>query len=244
MKFKLNKQFLIRGIIDILGLVLASYLLTDEFVNFSSKPTYSSITMEKLKPKNFPVITVCPVPGFDLEKLLKYGYKSIHQFQMGEIERETKGWSGNCSSLVEDVVQDIALYKSSEDCPVVNARFEGTPDLKQMKSNLTNLVYSIGRCCVTNAPEIANEHILQTIMIFVGTSGNSTPKDFQTYLSSKENFHLFKMDASNTNGIRIYTPKDRGFQRFSIKLQEKYQLEENPYAGCKNYKKRNEYAEV
>ena len=52
------------------------------------------------------------------------------------------------------------------------------------------------------------------------------------------------MDASNTNGIRIYTAEDQGYQRFSIKLQEKYQLEENPNAGCKNYKKRNEYAEV
>ena len=221
MKFKLNKQFLIRGIIDILGLVLASYLLTDEFVNFSSKPTYSSITIEKLKPKNFPVITVCPVPGFDLEKVSKYGYKSIYQFQRGEIEGKTKGWSGNSSSPVGDVVQDIVIYKSSKDCPVVKARFEGKPDFEQLKSNLTNLVYSLGRCCVTNTPKIANEHILQKLMIFVGTSRNSTPKDFQTYISSKENFHVFKMDASNTNGIRIYTAEDQGYQRFSIKLQEK-----------------------
>ena len=108
---------------------------------FKNQPRFVGVIKQNeiQQTKNFPVITVCPVPGFDLEKVSKYGYKSIYQFQRGEIEGKTKGWSGNSSSPVGDVVQDIVIYKSPKDCPVVKARFEGKPDFEQLKSNLTNL---------------------------------------------------------------------------------------------------------
>ena len=84
-------------------------------------------------------------------------------------------------------------------------------------------------------------------MIFFGVNNSTSmfqnKTRFQTYLSSKESFHVLKVDTSTTNGFSIESNTE-GLQRFRIKLQQKIQLEDNPDAQCKNYKKRNEYSQV
>ena len=80
-----TKKVFFQHSINFLGFTLFCFLLNGEISYYMSKPTHSSNTKKRLKPEHFPDLIICPFPGFDLEKLEKYGYMSSFHFMTGNI---------------------------------------------------------------------------------------------------------------------------------------------------------------
>ena len=254
--FKPNKKVVLGHSINILGLILSCVLLFGEFKYYLSRPTYSSNTQEKIKPENFPDFLICPIPAFDLDKLAQYGYSSTYHFRIGQLFQDSDfvTWTGNSSSPVERVIQDISMLKSKEDCPDVMALFEDNIHQAPVDTVLSNYITTYGLCCQPVIPKEAKIFSLDALMIDIKRElinernhdvENSSITGFQTFLSSQENSHNLKMNIISTNGISIkmFSEKD-GFQKFSIKLTKNIKREDDPKASCQNYKRVDGYAQV
>ena len=164
-------KVLIKVIIYILSIICTSYLLLEDVMLFLSKPTYSSNSEEKLQPKNYPNILVCPFPSYDLTQLKKHGYMDAYSYCKGDLQGEgefTRGWCGKSNEAIEDVIDDISVLKSIRDCPKMEAVFtEPVLDWKDWKFEkieyeLTNLLYPHGKCCQAKIPEKAKKsHVVK-----------------------------------------------------------------------------------
>ena len=159
-------------IIYILSIICTSYLLLEDIMLFLSKPTYSSNSEEKLQPKNYPNILVCPFPSYDLSQLKKHGYLDAYSYCKGDLQGEgefTRGWCGKSNKVVEDVIDDISVLKSIKDCPKMEAFFkkEDHIDFTDWKSEtihfeMTKLLNPHGRCCQAKIPRNANKrHVIK-----------------------------------------------------------------------------------
>ena len=62
-----------------------------------SKPTHVSHYRTKMKPRHFPVITICPIPSFKKSELTRHGYANSYQFARGKYMHNTEmmGWLGH-----------------------------------------------------------------------------------------------------------------------------------------------------
>ena len=180
-------KVIIKVIIYILSIICTSYLLLEDIMLFISKPTYSSNSEEKLQPKNYPNILVCPFPSYDLSQLKKHGYLDAYSYCKGDLQGEgefTRGWCGKSNEAIEDVIDDISVLKSIRDCPKLEALFlEPVLDWKDWKFEkieyeLTNLLYPHGKCCQAKIPEKAKKsHVVkESIFLFLKKSFTSKCK--------------------------------------------------------------------
>ena len=50
-----------------------------------------------MKPRHFPVITICPIPSFKKSELTRHGYANSYQFARGKYMHNTEmmGWLGH-----------------------------------------------------------------------------------------------------------------------------------------------------
>ena len=252
MTINISKRFLNLQVINILATIFTIYMLIDDILFFISKPTHTSHSNDQLKSEHFPDIFLCPFPSFDFEQLRKHGYNSDYHYQMGEIHNSTlTGWHGNSSSTPEKVIEDISIIKSEKDCPFFKAKFEksNSEERKWWTSafNLTNTAYPSGRCCKVFFPEeiTRNSRVLKVLTKVHVESSPPNVEGFQMYFSSKETSHIFKLKKFNTHGIYLKMHLDTpGSKYYTVKIDEEYDLEEDPKVQCKNYKTRNGYAEV
>ena len=153
-----------------ISIVCTSYLLYKDIYLFTSKPTFTSDSEQKLKPNNFPNILLCPFPSFLLSELKKHGYSEGYEYCKGNIKGSmSRSWCGNGTKPVEEVVQDIAVLKSSKDCPKMEAFFkkEDHIDFTDWKSEtihfeMTKLLNPHGRCCQAKIPKNAKKrHVIK-----------------------------------------------------------------------------------
>ena len=76
-----------------------------------------------MTPDNFPEILICPEPGADLSVLLTAGYQDSIFYQLGITGNETKyeffRWSGRQGESVEEIVRNVSVFPTDEDCPKV-----------------------------------------------------------------------------------------------------------------------------
>ena len=128
------------------------YLLYEEFLTFFvKKPTYTSSSKVKIVPQDFPSITICPFPSWDLEGLNKFHYANWFDYAKGTTSNSTIfGWSGIRSEInPETVLNQISIIKNQTECPftLVKLRLEKKEKFIKVKFRLTSLYYSSGRCC-------------------------------------------------------------------------------------------------
>ena len=152
--------------IYMVSIIFTFYLLYEDILLFLSKPTYSSNSQVTLQPKDYPNILLCPFPSFDISQLNKYGYSEAYTYCKGDLKGEgdySGGWSGNSSTCIEDVIQDISVLKSIENCPKMEAIFT-EPHLEwkdwkfeKIDFEITNLMYPHGKCCQAKIPEKAKK---------------------------------------------------------------------------------------
>ena len=152
------------------SIICTSYLLYVDIYLFLSKPTYSSDSEQKLQPKNFPNILLCPFPSFDLSQLQKHGYSEGYEYCKGNIQGSmSRGWCGNATKSVEEVIQNIALLKSTNDCPKMKAFFEKDINIdwidwkdEKVDFEMTKLLHPHGRCCQAKIPPKAKKsHVIK-----------------------------------------------------------------------------------
>ena len=157
-------------IIYVFSIICTSYLLYVDIYLFLSKPTYSSDSEQKLQPKNFPNILLCPFPSFDLFQLQKHGYSEGYEYCKGNIQGSmSRGWCGNATESVEEVIQNIALLKSTNDCPKMKAFFEKDINIdwidwkdEKVDFEMTKLLHPHGRCCQAKIPPKAKKsHVIK-----------------------------------------------------------------------------------
>ena len=243
----MDPRFLLKQSINFIATTLSVYLLFDDFLYFISKPTYSSNSNAMLQPKNLPDVYLCPEPAFDLDQLIRHGYRSSYEYILGNIkDSKLRGWRGNSSSAsVENVLDDVTVIKSPADCPTLMALFENLKDYVNIPLNLTNLVYPQGRCCKAFFPKEASTTSVLKIYFKVMEDDNlPSVEGFQMYLSSQEESHIFKLNNFNTNSpLKSFLSK-RGYALYNAKLYEEILLENDPKVQCRNYVEKYGYAEV
>ena len=137
LSLNLNKRLIFTTSINILCITFTFYLLFEDFYIFSAKPTYASNVKDNMIPDNFPNMYLCPFPTFNFSAILKHGCKNDYYYISGKCG----GWSGNASSSVEDIMEDISIFKSSEDCPTLFALFEDRKGYATLNFSLTKILF-------------------------------------------------------------------------------------------------------
>ena len=240
-------KFLFKNSINITSAVLTFYLLYEDFQLFFSKPTYTSNSESKLQPKNFPSIILCPFPTFNQAELLKIGYEDGYDYAKGKIEGSNlNSWIGNSSSLVENIIDKVAILKSEKDCPglfIIYDEDQYSHAYESIQYEMTPMAYPNGRCCKAKISAKAKKKILMKIWMKVkNTDNSSTIKGFQMYFVSQELYNILKL---NTNGITMTADsRIKGYAKFEASAQNIINLEDDPKIKCKNYMKPNGYDEV
>ena len=133
----------------VLKLIFAAitfYLLVDEIIIFSSKPTITTKTRSYLGPEHFPDIKICPFPSFRESELKIHGYESSYDFALGSFrDSASRGWFGNDS----DWSISVSTLNEVEDCPSVKLKFKIDDTIVWHEPGLivTRVVHPSGRCC-------------------------------------------------------------------------------------------------
>ena len=70
-----------------------------------------------MKPRHFPVITICPIPSFKKSELTKHGYANSYQFARGKYMHNTEmmGWLGH-GKVDRKVPKFILLLSANHSC--------------------------------------------------------------------------------------------------------------------------------
>ena len=126
--------------------LITFYLLLDEIIIFSSKPTITTKTRAYLGPEHFPDIKICPFPSFRESELMIHGYVSSYDFALGSFRDPTlRGWFGNNS----DWNISVSTLSEVEDCPSVKLKFKKDNNIVWDEPELvvTRVVHPAGRCC-------------------------------------------------------------------------------------------------
>ena len=132
--------------------LFTSFLLYNELITFwIEKPTYTSSSKVKIAPHDFPDITICPFPSWNLQEMLKLGYGQSFEYSKGHIANTPMtGWSGNTTeNTPESVIEKISILKNHTECPFTRAKMitEGKAKFIPLEFVLTSLYHPSGRCC-------------------------------------------------------------------------------------------------
>ena len=183
--------------------------------------------------------------------LKKHGYGNSFNYVRGRIQNtKLAGWVGNSSISVENVTYDISIFKSVQDCPLLVALFEHSKFGKRrirLNFNITKFTHPQGRCCHAIIPVNAEKYHLMELYTEKNVSKNATSaiNGFQLYLLGKKVSHIHKLNNFHTNGLPfIVSEKDSGYHNWKVKVQEEFQLEDDPKVSCINYEEERGYAKV
>ena len=242
--FKIQRKFVFKFIIDIFSTFLTTYILYEIFEQFLSKPTFFTNYKEKLQPRHFPDIFVCPLPSFNLSGLVKHGYMNGYYYSLGEMgDSKLRGWNGNSSTAPGNVLQDISTWISVEDCPKIRVLFEDET-LIYMNMTLARMTIPQGLCCQPIISDEAGKSGVVYIAV-IDERGKNSAKGFQVYFASQRSSHVLKINNFNTKGqiFRAYE-KDTVYTVWKIKVFEELLLEDDLKNPCKNYPKKKDYSKV
>ena len=225
--FKIQRKFVFKFIIDIFSTFLTTYILYEIFEQFLSKPTFFSNYKEKLQPRHFPDIFVCPLPSFNLSGLVKHGYMNGYLYSIGYMkDSKHRGWNGNSSTIPSIVLQDISTWKSVEDCPKIRVLFENEKPF-YMNMTLARMTFPQGLCCQPIISDHAEKSGVVNIVV-VDEKGKNAAEGFQVYFATQQSSHVFKINNFYTKGqiFRAYE-KDTVNTIWKVKVFEKVSLEED-----------------
>ena len=242
-----RRKDIFKGVVNFASTIFTCYLIYVQIDLYLSKLTYSVKHREKINSRNVPDVYLCPSPSIDLSELVKYGYDSSSSYIKGEMKNTIwGGWGGNSSISSENLTYDISLFKTVKDCPKLEANFEDDKYRRKkitLNLTMTRFNHPHGRCCLAIIPTDTKKYTL--IHLYAKIYWISKIDGFQLYLSGKKVSHIHKLNNFHTNGLPfIALAKDSGVHKWKIKVQEEFQLEDDPKVSCKNYEEERGYAKV
>ena len=246
------KKFFFREhrILKICFMALTTYLLINEMKVFLiDKPTLTSRTQTKMYPEIFPDVLICPEQAFDLDSLLKLGYKHNYNYGHGYLsEYELLTWLGNQTVMsITEVADKVSSIKSLDNCPKVYGRLKthGQKEVKEiiLSLELTRVSYPYGRCCRVIEPKEAEIDIITQIRFIMEHSKMTNyTTGLNMYLSNKNSASLVQPPKFVIDGPQFNAnSKQTGYKKYRIKLLEEIHLEEDPHFPCRNYEYDGEY---
>ena len=183
----------------------------------------------------------------DMAKLSSYGYEDLTQYKLGYQENGTRklfiGWSGDSSASQTDIVTDISLLKSKEDCPFSNNSFVKFDDDVQilLDFELTNALFPYHRCCKVVIPDQSKSRVLSFVHISIKEKEKLYSSYF-LYLSDQITYTLYEPLGTRMSGKDIIpAPFPNAARLYKISLTEEEHLEEDPNFECIGYKKQQKY---
>ena len=250
--FSFLKKYVWRdyGIFKIILTAACIFFLYEQLYKYLVlKPTLTQSGKRDLNVDDFPVMTFCPIKHMDMEKLSSYGYEDLTQYKLGYQKNGTRklfiGWSGNSSASQADIINNISLLKSKEDCPFSNDSFVKFDDDFQnlLEFELTDALFPYHRCCKVTIPAQSKSRVLS----FVHISMKEKEKPYSSYflyLSDQITYTRYEPLGTRMSGKDIIpAPFLNAARIFKISLTEEEHLEVDPNYECIDYKRQQKYDE-
>ena len=169
----------------------------------------------------------------------------------GHIEgTDFRGWSGNNSnSAPEDVIQNISIIRTVEDCPLTSVLFQDNENRNKwvnLPFKLTSVLHRLGRCCQAFIPEESYHKIIVGLLVKVYLNHqNSSVNGFQLYLSDQQSATVFHRNKFNVEGVDLEAGvKNLGYIIYDLKIYKEINIENNGKYTCKTYQKFGDYNRV
>ena len=132
--------------------LLTFLLIGQELVNFAiTKPTVTSMEEKGLETDDIPEAVICFEPGFDKEKLKKYGYNRTVQYYRGVRPSDFKfiGWNGAKNEIKSslEILEEALFIKDNDVKFITKALYlADSGDSFHARVNFTSLAWPYGRC--------------------------------------------------------------------------------------------------
>ena len=235
-------------ILKLIFLIFGSCLILSEFyIFFVLKPTYTSKVHRKLNVEDFPEIILCPEPSINIEAAQSRGYVGEQEYFLGIWDHwaaslEQFGWAGNNSEDVKKVYDDISNVKTLEDCPnginVFWYKDNETFQFPHVEFELTKALYPNHVCCKVVTPKFSQFYPLAGIQIASPNNGS-----FKLFMADQLTASYFDGQKTVMLGDKIVSG-DNGIANYKVKIFEETRLEVegDSQTRCIDYKIRGEYA--
>ena len=199
-------------------------------------------------PQDYPDITICPFPSYDQPQMLSQGYGQSFEYAKGILNgRKLKGWSGNGSKAVDEIIEDISILKSPEDCPLTRVVLlhSNSENFVPIQMKLTRVMHPGGRCCQALVPNDAHNSTIGGLTFRVDLENNLPLVDgFQIFLSNRESANHFHRKKFNIDGVELKaSTKELGYMLYNLKTFKEIFLDTNGKFNCKNYDSGGEYSQ-
>ena len=199
-------------------------------------------------PQDYPDITICPFPSYDQPQMLSQGYGQSFEYAKGILNgRNVKGWSGNGSKAVDEIIEDISILKSPEDCPLTRVVLlhSNSENFVPIQMKLTRVMHPGGRCCQALVPNDAHNSTIGGLTFRVDLENNLPLVDgFQIFLSNRESANHFHRKKFNIDGVELKaSTKELGYMLYNLKTFKEIFLDTNGKFNCKNYDSGGEYSQ-
>ena len=237
--------------LKIIFIFLTGFVLFEEMVVFFiDKPTLTTIIKSGLEPQHFPEILLCPDPALDLSVLLPRGYQDGYHYQIGVTGNDTHyeyyRWSGNLSENVEDIVNDVSVLRSEEDCPMTFVWWNDDEKLKYevVNTTLTRALFPNHRCCRVLKSDNVRSKVMKGVEVryeeekYKGKLLNS----WKMMMFDEKVYSVFQHNTETMFGESITSSLgSQGTNYYTIKLKQEVYLEETPQYPCIDYQVAGEF---
>ena len=180
--------------------------------------------------------------------MMEQGYGQSFEYAKGILDgRDLKGWSGNESSTVKEIIEDISILKSPEDCPLTRVVLlhSNSENFVPIQMKLTRVMHPGGRCCQALVPKDAQNSTIGGLTFRVQLEDNlPLVNGFQVFLSNRGSANSFHRKKFNIDGVELKaSTKELGYMLYNLKTFKEIFLDTNGKFNCKNYKLGGEYSQ-
>ena len=197
-------------------------------------------------PKLYPDITVCSDPPFNISGFQGRGYGESFEYAKGKMWPDTSmvGWAGN--TTVEDVIDNAAILKSVNDCPVLTLFLEQMEKTSFIKPSfeMTRMMHPKGKCCKVIPPKEILNSTLAGLVLKVKKKDKrfDITNGYTIYLSNREEYDDYNFDFFKIDGETLSTSKDNlGYWQYKLKINEMEYLDNHKDYPCKYYTLQNDF---
>ena len=117
--------------------------------------------------RNYPHITLCPYPSYDLKIITTLGYHNAFDYSLGKsIDKRIVGWNsfGSMTNSTRFIIRNVSTIKSVRECPwsrVVWIDNKGLTIYEKLEMKLTSPFYPKGTCCQAVVPKNSKKYVLR-----------------------------------------------------------------------------------
>ena len=162
-----------------------------------------------------------------------------------------RGWSGNNSNTTpEDIIKNISVIRTSEDCPETKVKFLDTKNDKieyvSLSFELTSEVYPSGKCCKALIPDQASNSTIGGLLVRIQLNDNlPSVEGFQVFMSDRKSSNKYHRKKFIVDGIELKAnKKELGYILYNLKIYKEIYLVDNKKYACKNYQHIDGYDKV